>query len=69
MRTAHFLVIAQVALLIIFIGTLVGIFSSMEEEVDVTPCGTPIANVAWPWKVVAAFAFGFVMNILVPIAT
>jgi hypothetical protein len=66
----HFAVLAQVAILVIFFGVFGLIFSSMEEEVDVTlACGTPVANVAWPWKVAIGFAFGFVMNILVPIAT
>jgi len=69
-HTARWLVLAQVALLVIFFGVFGLIFSSMEEEVDVmVTCSAPIANVAWQWKVSAAFAFGFVMNILVPIAT
>jgi hypothetical protein len=69
-QTARWLVLVQVALLVIFFGVFGLIFSSMEEEVDVTlACGTPVANVAWPWKVAIGFAFGFVMNILVPIAT
>lgn len=69
-RTARWLVLAQVALLVIFFGAFGLVFSSMEEEVDATvPCGTPVVNFAWHWKVVAGFGFGFVMNLLVPIAT
>jgi hypothetical protein len=69
-RTARWLVFVQVALLVVFFGVFGLIFLSMDEEVDAAvPCGAPIANVAWTWKVGVAFAFGFVMNILVPIAT
>jgi hypothetical protein len=69
-RTAQWLILVQVALLVIFFGVFGSIFSSMEEEVDTAVnCNTPVANVAWHYKVSAAFAFGFIMNILVPIAT
>jgi len=71
MRTARVLVFVQVLLLVIFFGVFGLIFSSMEEEVEVeatVACSSPIANVSWAWKVVGTFAFGFVMNLLVPIS-
>lgn len=70
-RTARFLVFVQVLLLVIFFGVFGLIFSSMEEEVEVAAtvtCSSPIANVSFAWKVGGTFAFGFVMNLLVPIS-
>lgn len=72
MRTARCLVIVQVALLVVFFGMFGLIFWSMDEEVDVdvtVTCGSPIANISFPGKVCTAFAFGFVMNILLPLAS
>jgi hypothetical protein len=70
--TVRWLVLVQVLLLVIFIGVFGLVFSSMDmdEEVDLTvPCSAPILNISWHWKVGAACAFGFVMNILVPVVT
>jgi len=72
-RTARCLVTAQVALVIIFFGLFGLVFSSMEAEVELTVacdrCELPIVKWSMPSKVAAAFAFGFLMNTLLPVAT